>query len=298
MREAIDSALAQTYENIEVIVINDGSWDQGETDRIAKEYGEKIRYIHKENGGVSTALNTGIQNMRGEYFSWLSHDDVYMPDKVEKQVKALSEIQDKTAVVCCGSVHIDKNSKLMGPVAQVDVQDVKLLSWDAALMDLLKNGSMNGCALLIKKTIFEDVGLFDETLRFNQDGFMWSKIFLNRYALLRIPDICVKGRIHDKQLTQTAQELFRSDCEKMSIYMIPEMMKVSTPDRNFILAYILYNAKYGNAGVVKQAYAEAKTARLLTFKNRIAVTLLYGYGMIRPMIRKMYYLVFRGINTR
>ena len=63
MREAIDSALAQTYENVEIIVVNDGSTDDGETDRIARSYGDKIRYFAKDNGGVSSALNKGIKEM-------------------------------------------------------------------------------------------------------------------------------------------------------------------------------------------------------------------------------------------
>ena len=81
MREAIDSALNQTYKNIEVIVVNDGSKDN--TDEIALSYGDKIRYFKKENGGVSTALNLGIKEMKGEYFCWLSHDDVYEYNKVD-----------------------------------------------------------------------------------------------------------------------------------------------------------------------------------------------------------------------
>lgn len=85
--EAIDSALMQTYGNIEVIVVNDGSND--ETDAIARSYGDKIRYYSKKNGGVATALNLGIENMRGEYFSWLSHDDIYMPEKIELQINKL-----------------------------------------------------------------------------------------------------------------------------------------------------------------------------------------------------------------
>ncbi len=72
---AIESALRQTYSNLEIIVVNDGSTDK--TDKICRSYGNKIRYIKKENGGVSTALNVGIDNMTGEYFSWLSHDDLY-----------------------------------------------------------------------------------------------------------------------------------------------------------------------------------------------------------------------------
>src|SRR4026207_13272 len=78
MREAINSALAQTYKNTEVIVVNDGSTDNGLTDAIAKEYGDKICYFRKENGGCGSALNMGIANMKGDYFSWLSHDDVYL----------------------------------------------------------------------------------------------------------------------------------------------------------------------------------------------------------------------------
>ena len=102
LREAIDSALAQTYKNIEVIVINDGSNDKGKTDKICKSYGNKIRYFKKENGGVASALNMGIEKMQGEYFSWLSNDDIYYQDKVEKQVKALSRLKDKSTVVYSG----------------------------------------------------------------------------------------------------------------------------------------------------------------------------------------------------
>ena len=93
LREAIDSALAQTYKNIEIIVVNDGSKDK--TDEICKSYGSRIRYFKKENGGVSTALNLGIKKMNGEYFSWLSHDDLYYDDKIKVEVDYLRELDDK-----------------------------------------------------------------------------------------------------------------------------------------------------------------------------------------------------------
>ena len=67
VKEAIDSALAQTYKNIEVIVVNDGSTDN--TEKIVKSYGDKIRYFYKENGGVASALNLAIENSKGEYIS-------------------------------------------------------------------------------------------------------------------------------------------------------------------------------------------------------------------------------------
>lgn len=297
MREAIDSAVAQTYKNIEIIVVNDGSCDNGETESIAKEYGDKVRYICKENGGVSTALNMGIRNMKGDYFSWLSHDDVYTPDKIEKQVKALSKLEDKTTLVCCNYVHINKDSKLIGGMPNATLENTKLLTWERMLLDLFKNGPINGCSLLIKKTIFEEVGLFDESLRFYQDGFMWYKIFMKKYAVLSIPDICVKGRIHGKQLTQTGQSLFRKDCETMSCIMIPQLIQVSTIEHNFLLAYIKYNAKYGNTNIVKNAIKQANNTKLIDFKDSVVIGLIRIYGFIRPTIRKIYYTVCRRINT-
>ena len=296
MREAIDSALAQTYKNIEVIVVNDGSCDDGATERIAQEYGEKIRYISKKNGGVSTALNTGIRNMKGEYFSWLSHDDAYMPDKVQKQVEALSRMKDKSTLVCCSYVHMDKDSNLIGSMPKVESEKSRMFSWQEMLLDLFQTGPVNGCALLIKKSVFDQVGLFDESLRFYQDGFMWYKIFLAKYPVLSIPDICVKGRIHNKQLTQTGQAMFQSDCEKMGWEMIPQLAKVSTLEYPFLLAYTKYHAKYGNKKLVTDACDQAKKENLLKPKDLFAVKVLCIYSRVRPAIRKVYYRLFRGIR--
>lgn len=90
LKEAIDSALAQDYGNYEVIVVNDGSNDSGETEKIALSYGDKIRYLKKENGGVATALNFAIEKAEGEYVSWLSHDDAYFSNKLSSQIAALN----------------------------------------------------------------------------------------------------------------------------------------------------------------------------------------------------------------
>ena len=85
--EAIESALNQTYENIEVIVVNDGSVDR--TEELITPYLRRLKYIKKENGGVSSALNLGIKESQGEYVSWLSHDDIYYPEKIKKQINFL-----------------------------------------------------------------------------------------------------------------------------------------------------------------------------------------------------------------
>ena len=111
LKEAIDSALAQTYDNIEIIVVNDGSNDEGKTEAVALAYGDKIRYFSKPNGGTSTALNVGIRNMRGEYFSWLSHDDQYYKDKIACQIEELSKLENKNTIMMSDLDGIDENYK-------------------------------------------------------------------------------------------------------------------------------------------------------------------------------------------
>ena len=91
--------MSQTYKNIEVLVINDGSTDGGLTRDIALSFGNCIRYIEKPNGGVSTALNFGITEMRGDYFSWLSHDDIYLPYHIESQVETLIKTPEADSVI-------------------------------------------------------------------------------------------------------------------------------------------------------------------------------------------------------
>ena len=150
MREAIDSALAQTYENIEILVVNDGSSDRGRTEAIAKEYGDKIRYIYKENGGVSSALNVGIRHMRGEYFSWLSHDDVYTPDKIEKQVEALSRLPDKSTLICCDYAHIDKDSMPISGISHTHAREAGMLSWEKMLSPVrLHSAARTECGISV-----------------------------------------------------------------------------------------------------------------------------------------------------
>ncbi|MBR6514810.1 MAG: glycosyltransferase [Clostridia bacterium] len=295
MREAIDSALGQTYKNIEVIVVNDGSRDEGETDRVARSYGDKIRYIHKENGGVSTALNEGIRNMKGEYFSWLSHDDAYTPDKVEKQIRLLSEYEDKRMIVKSSTEFIGPDSQPINSKKPSSVPtEASILTWDKALKRMYSVGSYNGCTLLIHRDVFEKCGGFDERLRFNQDGFMWSKIFLKGFSMLICPHIGVKSRIHGGQLTRSGVALFHSDSEAMAEFLIPELTRVTTDENRLIFHYALHNAKYQNKKIVKRLLK----MKVFTSKESLKVRMYMVYGDMRSVARKIYYSLFRKIKVK
>lgn len=88
--EAVQSVLDQTYKNFEIIVVNDGSKEN--VDDFLKEYGNKIIYRYKENGGAATARNLGMELATGEYFAFLDSDDIWLPAKTEKQIAFMEEI--------------------------------------------------------------------------------------------------------------------------------------------------------------------------------------------------------------
>lgn len=296
MKEAIDSALAQTYSPIEVLVVNDGSRDDGATERIALSYGDKIRYIAKENGGVSSALNVGIKEMRGEYFSWLSHDDVYMPDKIEKQMELVYPNGTGSELVLCTSINIDKNSQPISNAKKTFPKTGEKYSWEEAVMYITKH-TAGGCAFLIPKIAFEKTGGFDEGLRYCQDVFMWWKIFMNKHTLVFCNYAGVHNRVHDKQLTQTAPELYHKDAYTIAKDIVPLFLEASTKKYNFLYEYAVGEAVHGNFDTVKLCINRAKTKKLFSITQALRLRLLNLYGRIRPYIRVVYYRL-KGIKTK
>lgn len=199
---AIDSALNQTYDNIEVIVVNDGSHDSSE--KIALEYGEKIRYIYKDNGGVASALNEGIKNAMGEYISWLSHDDLYYPDKVLKQVEFLSKAKNKEVIVASNVELVDSNLNLL----EVHKLSDKLEKYPLSYLTFDVTTGLNGCALLICKKLFDRNGLFDLNLLTTQDYDMWSRFAINEKFVI-LDEVLVKSRQHPNQGSKTIKCVHR-----------------------------------------------------------------------------------------
>jgi glycosyltransferase involved in cell wall biosynthesis len=165
MREAIDSAVAQTYKNVEVIVVNDGSSDGGETDRIARSYKDKIRYFSKKNGGVASALNLGIREMTGEYFAWLSHDDKFSPDRIEEDVRTINNNPSCMVVFCRKRAVIDFKGHIM---RQYEYPVPRITNPYETLVEQ----NVNMCCVTINKACFDKTGLFVESNKTTQDVVM------------------------------------------------------------------------------------------------------------------------------
>ncbi len=295
LAEAIESALAQTYENKEVIVVNDGSCDFGKTEEIALSYGEKIRYIHKENGGVSSALNVGIKNMKGEYFSWLSHDDKYLPNKLKNSIELLAKFDfDKKLIAYTGTDFIDGESKPLKKKWPISFKTNKVTEPETVMMEMLKRGSLSGCALLIPKDAFIECGIFDENLRFCQDILMWYRLFGNGYKLIADGKNNVLSRLHANQVTQTRQDLYSSDCIAISKELI-EIFKSRKYSLELLCLYICNSAKHNVYEVARKCLREEKN---LNFSHYARIYVFFVYGKIRVIIKKIYYKLFFKIVVK
>ena len=102
--EAIDSVLAQTYGQIEIIVVDDGSTDDSR--EILDGYGDRVTVIFQQNAGVSAARNNGVSRSRGEYLAFLDADDAWLPAKIERQIAAFRG-DEEIGLVHVGMVEID-----------------------------------------------------------------------------------------------------------------------------------------------------------------------------------------------
>lgn len=263
LAEAIDSALAQTYKNIEIIVVNDGSKDDGATERIALSYGDKIRYVFKENGGSSSALNIGIANMTGDWFSWLSHDDLYIPEKLEKQVRymqdlCVSEEELPRHIFFSASELIDAEGKI---IKYSNMKQAEKLSKE--LESIPNNGYLvaeptkyifHGCSCLIHKDAIGDVGGFDEQLRILNDVEFWYRLYKADYKVHYIPNPLVKGRIHAAQVSKVIGYSYHN----------PEQDAFWNSSLDWLMEHYPENNKlfflFGRNAYLKTRYAEGERA--------------------------------------
>jgi len=217
-----------------VIVVNDGSTDGGKTEEIAKSYGDTIRYFVKENGGVASALNRGIQEMKGRYFSWLSHDDVYYPNKIETQIVLLKFLEEDVIIYADYDI-IDAASRVTGSCK------ITAVPQELFRMSLMAEFPVNGCSTLIPRQCFDTVGLFSEELRTVQDYDMWLRLAV-RYQYFKQDEIVMKSRVHEAQGSNAStvhiSESNQLYIKALEVLCLEEVMNWYKVD-NAALAYLM-----------------------------------------------------------
>lgn len=284
LRQSIDSALSQTYNNIEIIIINDGSNDDGATRNIATKYSDKIRYFEKENGGVSSALNYGIKKMKGEFFSWLSHDDLYKPDKIRTQIKALEKSHHNNIIVMSRGELINEKGEVIGKSKSLRQ---KQYSANEMFHRLFKGFSLNGCSLLIPKRVFDEVGLFDEKLKYIQDWKMWVYITLYNYDFINIKKELVETRIHSQQQTVKIKDVQPTERLYFCLQLLNKLKINPQKNKDKIIRLLLF-AKNVKSTILAEESRKALKKTEINLKDKIQI---YSHYFIKyPQHRVLKFL--------
>jgi glycosyltransferase involved in cell wall biosynthesis len=190
--EAIDSALNQTYENLEVIVVDDGSKD--DSPDILKNYGNKINAIFQKNAGVSAARNNGVKHSTGEYIAFLDADDAWLPEKIQKQVE-LFEKDKSLGLVHVGVEDIDADGNVIDTILDGlsgSVSHEFLLFEQAVVLG-------GGSGMMIPRKVFDETGGFDTELMTSADWDICYRI-CRRFEIGFVPKVLLKYRIHGSNM--------------------------------------------------------------------------------------------------
>ena len=200
LAEAVDSVLAQTFKDIEVLVIDDGSND--ETEAVMSRYGAPVRYIRQNNSGVAAARNHGIQKSRGRYVAFLDADDTWLAEKLEKQMSALASATETEFCYSAFTV-VDTN---LNPL-----RVSRSRRYGSALEDLLLRGNAVGsiCTVLCERALFDKLGGFDPALSQCADWDMWVRIAAHT-EFIYVDEPLVTYRHHGGMMSRNAA-LLESD---------------------------------------------------------------------------------------
>jgi glycosyltransferase involved in cell wall biosynthesis len=199
--EAVESALGQTYPNIEVIVVDDGSTDNSL--EVLEQYRDRVKIVRQENSGVCAARNRGVAESKGEYIAFLDADDIWLPEKVFVQIREL-HTSDKAVFTNCGMQLINVEGEPIVSVVNGKSGDVtiSMLSFDEPVTVGTASTGM------VSRKMFDFVGGFDSRLSTAADwDFCYRMAKLGEFIFN--PHILVKYRIHGSNMHSNVSRMER-----------------------------------------------------------------------------------------
>jgi glycosyltransferase involved in cell wall biosynthesis len=209
--DAIRSVLAQTFDDFELIIVDDGSTDN--TREVVNSFEDsRIKYIYQENRGVSAAYNSGILASSSEFIAFLDSDDLWLPQKLELQVKLLDSRPDVALVCSDGYIFDNRTNSTLGrfwrgvPFGyRVDPQRAsreplkEMLFWGCFITESL---------VMVRREVFNEVGGYDESLRDHVDWDMYVRV-CQRFAIETIDTPLAKKRKHEANLSSNFDLLYK-----------------------------------------------------------------------------------------
>ncbi len=234
LREALDSVVTQTYHNIEIIVIDDGSDDGSEI--ICDEYQEKdsrVCVIHQKNHGLSTARNAGLDIVSGEYIAFLDSDDAYHPDMIQKMLKAMARWGADIAISGISSYDTMQQMKIASRFTLCDFLQEEITEPSKALAEMME-GKLSWC---VWNKLY-DANLW-ETIRF-PDGHVYEdacttyRIFQRADCVVKVPGCSVRRRVRPGSISHTKS--FQNSCDWVrACQQMEAFVEENTP---FVLSHL------------------------------------------------------------
>ncbi len=274
VERAIDSVLHQTVPVAEIILIDDGSTDR--TAQTVQKYGSAIRYFHYENAGLPVARNRGIDQAQSEWIAFLDADDEWLPHCVESHAK-LHALNPGIKWSYCSHKNVVDGVRLP-MILPPDLQDNGLVSYFEGERSGLRCGV---CGFVVHRSVFDEVGNFDPSMRTGQDGDMWCRIGLKYPKLAVCRRVCwlyYRGNphsLHRKGIAQRDLQL-KSLCANMR-----RAMKVDSETRKEFCSYArpkvveyLVRAAGRDCFISSDAIADAKSLFPLTAREHALLRML------------------------
>jgi glycosyltransferase involved in cell wall biosynthesis len=204
--DAIQSVLNQTFRDLDLVVVDDGSTDDTRAVVARFEDDPRVRYVHQDNQGDSAARNTGIARSTGTYVAFLDSDDYWLPDKIERQVAVLATCPDISVVYTAGIV--SKVDARRREISRRVVGRRPMLERTLAEQMLYRHvvtGSHS--SVMVRRTALEEVGGFDEALPFMCDHDLWRRLSeSHRFHCVDEPLVCI--RKHASNTSKRTQLMF------------------------------------------------------------------------------------------
>jgi hypothetical protein len=228
--------------------------------------------------------------MTGDYFSWLSHDDAYLPDKVQASVRYLESFSDRERVIAlCSSAHINVRSEVIREET-VRFERGRMYSGSEMLLHLLRSYMINMCCMLIPREAFEECEPFHEGLRYNQDVLMLYRIFAAGYRVVaHSDDHLVYYRLHANQTSKTRRDLLLHDSHAAAELIAPVFASLSTRETNFLRLYAGHQAKQACRAALDTCIRVGKETGCLGFGAVVSLRLRLLAGYARSVLKKIYH---------
>jgi glycosyltransferase involved in cell wall biosynthesis len=194
---SIKSVLEQTYNDFEVIVVNDGSTDNSH--RIIEAFGDQISYLHQQNKGPSSARNAGITASRGKYIAFLDSDDYFMKRNLEIKMSFL-ESNPRADWIYSDWQYVDDEGSPLKKGSLKFKYSKKRLTGEIFEELLQSRNFISPCTVVIKRSVLEDVGHFDPLIPSQEEFDLWLRIAL-KYPAYYIDRVLVNVTLHPASLS-------------------------------------------------------------------------------------------------